>query len=145
MLGTEIGKGAANTNLMLAGCTYGAAYLTHAYTGGDKNDWFMPSRDELNELCKYVRGQKLGDSKVSCAFNLSDEFLPGFVANQYWSSSEAEGYGHAWSIRFNIGEADTEYRDNNGWVRPVRAFQLFVYRFSIATQWAIPGGYMKIG
>jgi hypothetical protein len=127
MLGTEIGKGAANTNLILAGCTYGAAYLTHAYTGGDKNDWFIPSKDELNELCKYVRGQKLGDSKVSCAFNLSDEFLPGFVANQYWSSSEAGeygfgGYGRAWYIRFNIGEADTTHQENMGWVRPVRAF-----------------------
>ena len=129
MLGTEIGKGVGNTNLMLAGCTYGAAYLVHAYTGGGKNDWFIPSKDELNELCKYVRGQKLGDSNVSCAFNLSDEFLPGFVANQYWSSSEAgvvlanrTSTGRAWYIRFNIGEADNTHQDNIGWVRPVRAF-----------------------
>jgi len=122
MLGAEIGKGRANTEMMLAGCTYGAAYLSHTYAGGGKNDWFIPSKDELNELCKYVRGQKLGDSKVSCAFNLSDEFLPGFVANEYVSSSEAEGYGGALFIRFNIGEADRAYKDNVGWVRPVRAF-----------------------
>ena len=122
MFGTEIGKGVANTNLILAGCTYGAAYLSHTYAGGGKKDWFIPSFDELNELCKYVRGQKLGDSKVSCAFNLGDEFLPGFVANEYVSSSEAEGYGGALFIRFNIGEADRAYKDSAGWVRPVRAF-----------------------
>jgi hypothetical protein len=122
MLGTEIGKGTANTNLMRAGCTYGAAYLAQAYKGGGKNDWFIPSSDELNELCKYVRGQKLGDSKVSCAYNVSDEVRPGFLANQYWSSSEAGAYGQAWGRFFNIGEADYIYRDTIAWVRPVRAF-----------------------
>ena len=67
-IGDEIGKGKANTNMMLAGCNSGAAVLANSYKGGGKSDWYLPSIDELTEL-----------------FNRSKEFLPDY----YWSSSEA--------------------------------------------------------
>lgn len=48
---------------------------------------FLPSRDELNELCKYSRGQTTGDTGV--LFNSSGEQIEGFSTarlNWFWSS-----------------------------------------------------------
>ena len=68
----EIGKGKANTDLMVALCSSGAGVEARAYKGGGKSDWFLPSKYELRELCEFVRRY----GRVE------------FEADWYWSSSE---------------------------------------------------------
>ena len=56
--GTAIGTGAVNTAAIIAGCaTLGtAARVAFASAAGGLHDWFLPSTDEINQLCKYGRG-----------------------------------------------------------------------------------------
>jgi len=70
--------------------------------GGDKTDWFVPSRDELNELWRILDQGKISD-------------------NYYWSSSEA-GASYAWLQFFDGGGQDYYGKDATSYVRPVRAF-----------------------
>jgi hypothetical protein len=121
-VGFEVGKGKANTDLMLAGCGSGAANTARAYRGGDKNDWYLPSKDELNELCKFAKYQATGKVDVRCSRGTS--FRGGFVSEYYWSSSEAEGRA-AWIQTFVLGDTAVQsVRLKNEWimVRPIRAF-----------------------
>ncbi|MDZ7576830.1 MAG: InlB B-repeat-containing protein, partial [Candidatus Nanopelagicales bacterium] len=105
--GTAIGTGEANTAAIVAGCaTDGiAAKLAAGYAGGGKNDWFLPSKDELNQL--YTQKAAVGGS------------LTGF----YWSSSQYGAY-YAWLQNFSDGKQyDSTYKSvNYHAVRPVRAF-----------------------
>ena len=55
--GTAIGTGKANTAAIVAAHSgdtesNNAAKAIVAYDGGGKNDWFLPSKDELNEMYK---------------------------------------------------------------------------------------------
>ena len=51
--GIEIGTGKANTAAILAvNVIAPAAKACNDYNGGGKSDWFLPSRDELNEMYK---------------------------------------------------------------------------------------------
>ena len=121
-VGFEVGKGKANTDLMLAGCGSGAANTARAYRGGDKNDWYLPSKDELNELCKFAKYQATGKVDVRCSRGTS--FRGGFASEYYWSSSEAEGRA-AWIQTFVLGDTAVQsVRLKNEWimVRPIRAF-----------------------
>ena len=97
-----------------------AAALARSYTGKEeKSDWFLPSRDELNELCKYARNLKTGDTSVPCASAVK---LPtGFAAGYYWSSSESYAF-NAWVQDFGIGGQDGLNKGYPSYVRPVRAF-----------------------
>lgn len=70
--GTAVGTGAQNTADILAGCSEAgrAASIADEYTLGEYDDWFLPSRDELNLL--YQQRSELG----------------GFTTNAYWSSTQ---------------------------------------------------------
>ena len=117
----EIGQGRANTILITgASCNVpaSAASIAKAYNGGGRNDWFLPSRDELNELCKYVRniGQAAGVTVPCLGWSRTD-----FDTTFYWSSSE--GYkGVAWLYHFLYGFGYTADKNDSLLVRPVRAF-----------------------
>jgi hypothetical protein len=69
---TTIGSGLANSNAIVAqsGEVMSAAIECRAYHGGGKTDWFLPSKDELNQM--FVNKSVLGV----------------FVSDFYWSSSE---------------------------------------------------------
>jgi len=127
----EIGKGKANTNAILEDCTSGAAVLARGYIGGGKNDWYLPSGDELNEVCKYALNQPTGDSKIPC--RKSESRRGGFVDtpySAYWASNETGPSFRvtsevAWYQRFNnedlYARGDTQKYVPN-YVRPIRAF-----------------------
>lgn|GEM_PF-1545709 len=110
-LGTlnAIGQGALNTRKMLERYPaktypYSAAAVAVAYKGNDYTDWFLPSKDELNQL--YLNKTVVG----------------GFSAtDSYWSSSEL-GSDLAWYQYFNFGYQSDVGKEAHGRIRPVRAF-----------------------
>ncbi len=69
------------------------------------DDWFLPSKDELNLM--YV--------------NLKEQGLGGFVDNMYWSSSEWSAQ-YAWLQYFSNGAQYYARKYYAYCVRPVRAF-----------------------
>lgn len=123
-LGQKIGDGKGNTDLMVAGCSAGAALMSRAYRGGGQNDWFLPSSGELNELCKYASDQVTGDSKMQCRLRIwppSRELGKTSDSNFYWSSSETS-FNTALAQFFGSGNWNYAYKSNAYSFRPVRAF-----------------------
>jgi hypothetical protein len=130
----RIGQGFFNTSVMkVAGATSTAQAAVLSYAGGGfTGQWFIPSLHELNELCKYVRGQTTGNPSVACALgnppntSLADD-SGGFVAGDYWSSSEyspvTSPAAVALTQNFQNYANLTQTQKNSGrYVRPIRAF-----------------------
>ena len=106
-----------------------AAGVADAYSTATASDWFLPTKDELNEVCKYVRntGQTAGATAACAGGTLQNSSF----SNPYWSSSESVA-GEAWYQSFN----NAGYFDYLGYprmkttskptyeifVRPVRGF-----------------------
>ncbi len=112
--GTAIGTGASNTQKIVTefgdaepyvSKTDYAAKLCADYRLGGHADWFLPSKDELNQMYQNLYLNNLG----------------GFSADRYWSSSEYDAYD-AWNQYFPNGNQNVSLRDNAYRVRPVRAF-----------------------
>lgn len=110
---TAVGSGAANTAALL-GCAEGAAVEAAAYTHGGFDDWFLPSKDELDLMYRNLR--------------TATPALGGFGDGCYWSSSQATEI-FVWAQRFDDGgqgqtsrNATSLYRSSGCMVRPVRAF-----------------------
>ena len=119
--GTEIGDGKANTEALVAAMGTAAyqfnnpsittkiedyaARLCDLYKTNGYDDWFLPSKDELNQMYQNLHLQNLG----------------GFSNNIFWSSSEASSI-NVWCQIFNNGIQETVSKP--GWykIRPVRAF-----------------------
>ena len=123
--GTDLGKGKLNTNLMTSKCTSGAGVMASNYRGGGMTDWFLPSRDELNELCKFARSQPTGDTTVSCdrSGSLRDYFNPNAF---YWSSTEINAQS-VWQQYFGSGNRNDIFKNYSASdfaivVKPIRSF-----------------------
>ena len=104
----DIGQGSYNTDIIIdilgEPITNYAAGLARSYSGGGYTDWFLPSKDELNQL--YVNSAAIG--------GFTDYYF-------YWSSTEFDYYS-AWEQIFSNGaqyNSDKAYTPN---VRAVRAF-----------------------
>ena len=84
--GEAIGTGSKNTKMIIAklGTGYYAAKLCDELVLDGYDDWYLPSKDELNQLYK--------NSKA----------VSGFTSNNYWSSSYA-GLDCAWHQYFDDG------------------------------------------
>jgi len=122
----KIGKGFSNTSLMKETSAAKAAVL--AYAGNSTaGQWFIPSMNELNELCKYARGQTTGVLTASCSGGGTLKTgtandLEGFVDSIYWSSSEKVVDKASYQRFDNRASIDDRDKVNGGYVRPVRAF-----------------------
>jgi hypothetical protein len=124
----KIGQGFYNTSVMkVAGETSTAQAAVLSYAGSSTaGQWFIPSMNELNELCKYARGQTTGELAVACTSGgtlktgTADD-LGGFVENFYWSSSEI-GEVYAAGQLFHNGLQGNILKSSARYVRPVRAF-----------------------
>ncbi len=107
--GTAIGTGEQNTADIIAclgtGSTY-AAQLCNGLTYGGYNDWFLPSKDELDQIYK----------------NLHEADLGGFALDNYWSSSELIIDDNVWIQYFVTGYQRDYGKGNSARIRAVRAF-----------------------
>ena len=128
--GTSIGTGKSNTQLIVyrmgsEAYRYSSRYssnpekipdytaklcdiLSITVNGVSFEDWFLPSKDELNMMRTQLYAKGLG----------------GFdVYRHYWSSSEySTDVYEAWNQNFNTGSQYNEPRSTSDGVRPVRAF-----------------------
>ena len=121
--GTAIGTGEQNTTDIVTGCSTAgiAARLANDLTLGGQSDWFLPSKDELNALCKWAFGDTVNaicNDDGSGSFSLTSG---GFSTDGYWSSSELDD-NVAWYQNFYGGGQYNTYKSNPPFVRPVRAF-----------------------
>ena len=118
---TAIGAGAANTTTIIqeqgATQTNYAAGLAKAYNGGGFNDWFLPSKDEFNEI--YQNRTEIDNTSVANG----GSNLAGYT--YYWSSTET-AKKYAWIQPINFGSQSpyglksvTFYN-----VRAIRAFKI---------------------
>jgi hypothetical protein len=117
--------------MKVTAATSAAQAAVLAYAGNSTaGQWFIPSMNELNELCKYARGQTTGNLTVQCdatgtlkSGTAND--LGGFVATEYWSSSEywaSERVDAALLQGFAVGGQGGGLKVDSWRVRPVRAF-----------------------
>ncbi len=104
--GERIGTGPGNTRKIITSQgrpgNYAALKCAH-YTGGGFTDWFLPSKNELNEL------------------NKKRDVVGGFKNSAYWSSTEYS-LTEAWHQLFPSGFQLTENKLTNLRVRAIRAF-----------------------
>ncbi|MDD3887928.1 MAG: YDG domain-containing protein [Patescibacteria group bacterium] len=103
--GTAIGTGSQNTADMVASLCTGAAQLAYDVTINGYDDWYLPSKDELNQL--YINRFTIG----------------GFTSNFYWSSSEYSS-SNAWRQDFSSGDQSNINKENfnSFYVRAIRTF-----------------------
>ena len=125
--GTAIGTGKSNTQLLVSAMgmdayseqsepektgTYAARLceiLSYTVNGVTYDDWFLPSKDELDLMYTNLKCNGLG----------------GFVGNVYWSSSEYVNknfINSAWKQGFDDGIQSSYGRSRGFMMRPVRAF-----------------------
>ena len=113
--GTAMGTGAQNTADIEAGCSTSgiAADICANLSLNGYDDWFLPSKDELNQMY-----QNKTTIDVTAQMNGGSAFAEDF----YWSSSET-GLTNAWRQDFSNGNQYDYYaKDNMDNVRAIRSF-----------------------
>jgi len=105
--GASIGSGYSNTLEIIRACgkNTSAAKIAAQYRGGDKSDWYLPSKDELKAL--YENLHKAGKGN--------------FSRYGYWSSTE-DNAKLAWYHGFLTGNQKKFNKYNSSRVRAIRAF-----------------------
>jgi hypothetical protein len=105
-----VGTGQANTTQILDSCSDAncAANVCNVLVLGEYDDWYLPSKDELNKL--YLNKYAIG----------------GFSNSNYWTSTE-EGIHVAWYQDFNTGSQSYDYwyfgqKSVSNYVRAIRSF-----------------------
>jgi hypothetical protein len=103
--GTAIGTGNQNTIDIMAGCSDAgiAARLCGDLVQGGYSDWYLPSKDELNQL--YINRVAIG----------------GFANSFYWSSTENDDLFASYQA-FNSGVQTNAIKDESFYVRAIRSF-----------------------
>jgi hypothetical protein len=127
--GTVIGTGYTNT-LAIVGQDKGgntedrAATKARAYRGPNNlSDWFLPSKDELIQMCRW----QVAEAHATCdsgGFANTGIGASGFISGSavYWSSTEVDA-DQADALNFGTGKFNPNYKQTNpSYVRPIRAF-----------------------
>jgi hypothetical protein len=101
-----------------------AGTVARAFRGGGKTDWFLPSRDELNALCKWAFNDTVNaicNNNGSGGLSLTNG---NFASGYYWTSSETSVASEARDQYFYFlsGAQNFDSKSVTSYVRPVRAF-----------------------
>lgn len=104
--GTAIGTGNQNTIDIMAGCSTAgiAARICGDLVLGGFSDWYLPSKDELNQL--YINKAAVGS----------------FATDLYYQSSSESGANFNWMQDFSIGAQYSYYKQYTYNVRAIRSF-----------------------
>jgi hypothetical protein len=105
--GTERGQGQNNTNTILSACNspLSAAYYCDNLIYNGKNDWFLPSRQELQKICQF------GSANISYPFGSAS----------YISSTEVDDT-RIFIVSGSAASASSGNKQTNASVMPVRYF-----------------------
>ena len=118
--GTAIGTGRQNTPNIVGVCPSGynsVAYKCYNLSHNGYNDWFLPSKDELNAMYLNIgQGNALGLGNIG-----------GFTNSGYWSSSQVDALD-AWANDFGGGYSYTFSKNYPRRGHPVRFFQIFPFK-----------------
>ena len=88
-----------------------AAQLCYELSSGGYDDWYLPSKYELNLMYENIgKGNALGLGNVG-----------GFANDDYWSSTE-DDFTTAWYQGFTNGYQNYFNKLSTSYVRAVRAF-----------------------
>jgi hypothetical protein len=104
-LGEKIGDGWANSVNIAKHCPYGAATTARMYRGGALTDWYLPSKDEINQM--YLKRIEIG---------ILDE------TNRWSSTQDSVDSQRAWRKFFNAVSGDVGLKSVQLPTRPIRAF-----------------------
>ncbi|MDR3337502.1 MAG: DUF1566 domain-containing protein [Treponema sp.] len=86
---SAIGAGKANTETIRTATlidSASAAYQCYTYSGGGKSDWYLPSKEELEQMYAY-----------KTALGLSTTYL----YSEYWSSTDIDA-NHAYAVDMRL-------------------------------------------
>jgi hypothetical protein len=90
----------------------GAIDYCEALNFGGYTDWRLPNINELKSITDRTRNNPA----------INPAFVNVTTNNNYWSSTSISGYtNNAWVVGFYYGGVDNYYKDNNGYLRCVRA------------------------
>ncbi|NCU28084.1 MAG: DUF1566 domain-containing protein [Candidatus Moranbacteria bacterium] len=107
--GSELGTGFANTTAVVN--TYGtennAAKLCYDLSSNGYDDWYLPSKDELNKLFLNVN------------------YVGGFSNAEYWTSTEYSGYPSDYAWKQNMANGSQYYTGNKTDAKRVRCIKSF--------------------
>tara|TARA_B110000444_G_C18750405_1_gene552504 strand:+ start:308 stop:880 length:573 start_codon:yes stop_codon:yes gene_type:complete len=116
--GINIGEGFKNTIDIEAGCSKAntaADYCVNNYSGGYA-DWFLPSKEELNQM--YLNKSYIDSIALSNGGS-------AFTTNYYWSSSQTKSkheFDTSWGQYFGNGFQYGYDKSSNCGVRAIRSF-----------------------
>lgn len=129
----SIGMGQSNTTAIIGSgvlvhggvskSTY-AAGVADDYFTATASDWFLPSKDELNQMCRYARYLTLDISATNCSGGTGGVRRSTYWTDGYWSSSEYSTT-HGNFQEFGSGSLMYTRKDIFFYypkVRPIRAF-----------------------
>ena len=106
-----VGAGAENTARYRDVCSDADSPIVLATnaTNGGKSDWFIPSMEDLNQICRYSRGQATG-STDQCS-GKSKQTISGKSFNvAQWSSNQ---YSEKSMMARSFGDGTSVARDKN--------------------------------
>jgi hypothetical protein len=111
---TALGSGEKNTEIIVlvlknSGETARAAQVADAAKYGEYDDWFLPSKDELDLLYKNLKQKYLGNFQNTLYWSSSEG-----RANYALASNERNNGGFAWYQNFNNGAQSLGSNNENG-------------------------------
>jgi hypothetical protein len=103
----SFGSGNANTNTIISiqGNGSYAAKLCADLTLDGYSDWYLPSLNEIEQICK------------------NKDLVGGFANAFYWTSTEhGTNYAYGWKFQSTVGYEGTDYKNTDHPVRAIRSF-----------------------